>query len=279
MIHGQDPDTVNPLPGWSVSCETSDGGPAVLLAVLGTLRLRVAEQLIPIGSGSRSEQLLVCLALRRHHRTARSELLESVWPGADTLLAGQSMNSLTHQLNRSVERLSDGIPLIVHEAGYYRLNPSAEVAVDVDLFDHWQNRGMRLLSAGQVDGGLEWCERAVDLYRGELCAGARIDIVSERERLRVAYLDLLACLADQYFRVGDAAKSLAFVQRLLEVDYCREDAHRQAMRCYMRLGRRSQALRQYQLCCRALAEEFDAVAEPETVALHQLIQHNPAALV
>ncbi|NJN81278.1 MAG: hypothetical protein HC802_02635 [Caldilineaceae bacterium] len=59
---------------------------------------------------------------------------------------------------------------------------------------------------------------------------------------------------------------------------CREDAHRQAMRCYVGLGLRTQALRQFQLCTHALQVEFDAMPEPETVQLFEQIRANVAAV-
>src|SRR5262245_32568883 len=65
---------------------------AVMVSVMGALRLTARDRRIPVASGSRSEQLLFCLALRRSHRVPRSDVLEWVWPDADTALAGQSLN-------------------------------------------------------------------------------------------------------------------------------------------------------------------------------------------
>ena len=47
------------------------------------------------------------------------------------------------------------------------------------------------------------------------------------------------------------------------------------MRAYVRLGTRAQALRQYTLCRKILAEEFDAIPEPATERLFTLIRTDP----
>jgi hypothetical protein len=47
------------------------------------------------------------------------------------------------------------------------------------------------------------------------------------------------------------------------------------MRAYVRLGARAQALRQYNLCRTILANEFEAVPEPATEQLFNLVRTNP----
>jgi DNA-binding SARP family transcriptional activator len=90
-------------------------------------------------------------------------------------------------------------------------------------------------------------------------------------------LDLLATLAD-YYLPQDTMRALAYIHRLLNHEPCREDAHRQAMRCYMRLDARAQALRQYQFCTQILAAEFAAQPEAATVALFEQIRLAPSNL-
>jgi DNA-binding SARP family transcriptional activator len=65
---------------------------------------------------------------------------------------------------------------------------------------------------------------------------------------------------------------------LLRHDPCREDAHRMAMRCYVRQGERAQALRQYRLCREVLAIEFEAAPEPATESLYELVRLDPARI-
>lgn len=262
-----------------VSTSTAKDGAThdVLVSVLGAIRLSADGKVVPIASGSKAEQILVSLVLERHHRLPRSDLLERVWPSCPMNRSGQCLNSLIHQLNKEVVAHAGGVQLIVNASGFYRLNPADEVTVDSDRFDRWSEHGMRLLRRGDP-AGLPYCLSASDLYRGEFCAGTNVDVLIERERLRATFLNLLACLADHALAAGDHAIALRYVQRLLELDCCREDAHRQAMLCYTRLGLRSQALRQYRVCREALEREFDAVPEPKTEAMFDVIRVNPDSL-
>ena len=98
----------------------------------------------------------------------------------------------------------------------------------------------------------------------------------ERERLRARYLLVLSRLADWQFSMVDYEGALELALDLLNHDPCREDAHRIAMRCFVRLGARSQAMRQYRTCRDVLAMEFDAVPERATESLYDLIRLDPA---
>ena len=77
---------------------------------------------------------------------------------------------------------------------------------------------------------------------------------------------------------GDYTGCLSHARRLLANDPCREDAYRLMMRCYVRLGERAQALRQYRLCQTILRTEFDAVPEPATTALFDQIRLDPGSI-
>jgi len=250
----------------------------IVISLLGSFQLTLGGEPAPIVSESKSEQLILCLALAHQHRIARGLILERVWPNSDTALAGQSLNSLSHFLNKLCSGFLNGARMIVYENGYYRLNIAVGVWVDVDHFTMWSEMGKRLLASGDPQDSNTYCERALKLYKGDLCGDSCIQTIIERERLRAEFLDLLVRLADHYHTRGDPRKALYYVQRLLAHDSCREDAHRLAMRCYVHLNQRAQALRQYRLCYQALALEFDAKPEPQTVALFDQIRLGPASV-
>jgi DNA-binding SARP family transcriptional activator len=136
-----------------------------------------------------------------------------------------------------------------------------------------------LLSAGSTSPAITAYERAIALYRGDLATtGSDISTLLERERLRATCLSALGRLADAHFELGNYEQALGYATRLLAVDPCREDAHRMTMRAYVRLGARAQALRQYSLCRKVLAEEFDAIPEPATERLFQLVRTDPGLI-
>ncbi|MCB0163527.1 MAG: bacterial transcriptional activator domain-containing protein [Anaerolineae bacterium] len=247
----------------------------IMISLLGSFRLKIYDNQVPINSGSKSELLLTYLALTRQYRLERTQILEQLWPGYDVTLAGQSLNSLIYQLNKLTKKFSKRDSLVNHDNGYYYLNTSEEIGIDIDYFDAWRAEGARLLHQGDHEKGITFYEDALTLYKGDLGGDSSIQTIIERERLRAAFLDLLASLSDYAYSEEDYTKALAYIHRLLKHDPCREDAHRQAMRCYVRLGIRTQALRQYQLCDQILAAEFDIKPELATQELFDQIRLDP----
>jgi len=93
----------------------------------------------------------------------------------------------------------------------------------------------------------------------------------ERERLLDAYAELLRRLAIRYAEVGQPWESVKTYYQILERDRCDEYTHRLLMECYVRLGQRARALRQYRLCERALRSEYDMMPSPKTRTLYASI--------
>jgi DNA-binding SARP family transcriptional activator len=182
---------------------------------------------------------------------------------------------LTHSLKAQLADALAGQPPIVHTQSHYALNLHGGVRVDVLEFESAVTAGHRLLSEGSTAAAIEAYEHAVALYGGDLAAGSDIYELLERERLRATCLTTLARLADAHFELANNELALESAVRLLAVDPCREDAHRMVMRAHVRLGARAQALRQYSLCRLILRDEFDAVPEPATERLFNLIRTDP----
>ncbi|MEM7034754.1 MAG: BTAD domain-containing putative transcriptional regulator [Chloroflexota bacterium] len=249
-----------------------------MISLLGTFQLTLAGQPVPISSGSKSELLLTQLALARRQPIQRDLLLDRLWPNYDATLASQSLNTLIYQINKLTKPLPESVTLVQHDNGYYTLNTSDGIGLDIDYFETWASMGQRLVEQGDLEQGIQYFDQALSLYRGDLVAVDDIQTLLERERLRTAYLNILATLADHHMS-QDAKKALTYLHQLLQYDPCREDAHRLAMCCYVQLGTRAQALRQYQLCTHILATEFDIKPEPETEALYHQIRTNPESLL
>lgn len=248
----------------------------ILVCVLGGFRVLKSGVPVTLRGGSKGAALLCALALRRGHAADRDSLLQALWPASGVALAGQSLNSLTYSLHKLLGDSIDGAEPVVHADGCYRLNREAGVGVDLACFDVEASSADRLARAGREAEAVAALRRAVGLYRGDMSGGGEIEAIVERERLRASYLTVLARLGDYEFARGDYAACLEQVHRLLAGDPCREDAHRLAMRCYVRRGERTQALRQYRLCETVLRAEFDTSPETATVALFEQLQRDPA---
>jgi DNA-binding SARP family transcriptional activator/predicted ATPase len=121
---------------------------------------------------------------------------------------------------------------------------------------------------------------AIDRYQGDFLAGFYVQrapafeewVTLQRERLRLAAIDGLYTLSAYTYSQGDFARCSYYTQRLLEMEPCQEEAHRQMMSLLALSGQRELALRQYQLCCRVLAETFGVAPQEETTALYHRIR-------
>ncbi|HLI51981.1 MAG TPA: BTAD domain-containing putative transcriptional regulator [Thermomicrobiaceae bacterium] len=250
---------------------------SLFICLLGSFQVFRYGHHMPVRSGGKTEAVLCQLALHHPRIVPRASLLEAGWPGGDPGLAGPALNSVIHALYKHLGSAGDAPP-VVYTAGGYRLNPEAGVEVDIGLFDALASQGERQLREGASACGVRSFMRALEIYRGDLVGSDDIYAIVERERLRSRYLTLLGRVADHAYRVGEFADCLSFTQRLFVSDPCREEAHRLAMRCYVRLGERSQALRQYKLCREMLMREFDVEPEPSTTFLYDQIRLDPSAI-
>ncbi len=252
--------------------------PPVLICLLGNFGLLKMGHPVKIFNGGKAEALLCALALQAGYCLSREVLLCILWPKTEPTLATQSLNSLVYSLHRLLGGAIGGVAPVLHRDGYYQLNVEAGIGVDVMNFDALADAGEHQVYLGNPDAASTAYRTALQVYRGDLCAGADLHAVLERERLRARYLTLLMHLADYHFSQGDYTTCLDYARRLLDKDPCREDAHRLIMRCYIRRGERAQALRQYHLCQDILRVEFDAVPERATAVLYDQVRLDPGSI-
>jgi DNA-binding SARP family transcriptional activator len=215
------------------------------------------------------QALLAYLALSPGQRHPRDKLTSLLW---GELRAGQARNNLRQALfalRRALTPVAPG-PLRL-EADTVALEAAA-VDVDALRFEQRLARG----SPAALEG-------AVELYRGDLLAGLRVQsepfeewLLAERERLRELALEALARLLAHRQRAGEHEAAVQTALRLLTLDPLQEPVHRTLMRLYARLGRRGAALRQYQACVDVLRKELGLEPEPRTRRLYRLILRRAA---
>jgi DNA-binding SARP family transcriptional activator len=250
----------------------------VFIGVLGSFTLLKSGAAVTLRPGGKTETLLAELALRADAGAPRDELLTTLWPASDLSLAGHSLNELVSSLHRQFSDVLEGDGPVIRRAGRYALNLAAGVGLDIAAFEDAADRGDASLRAGDVEATRRAYEEASRLYRGDLCIAGEVRHVVDRERLRMRYLSLQSALADSLFADSDYRGALERSLDLLAHDPCREDAHRLAIRCHVRLGERAQALRQYQLCRTILRAEFEAEPEDATTDLYHLVRLDPASV-
>jgi DNA-binding SARP family transcriptional activator len=223
----------------------------------------------------RNGKALAILKYLLAHRTrsvSQDHLMGWLWPESNLKKARWSLNSAIHVLRKLLSSYPSpaSVNYILLEEGYYRLCPTVRVETDVDEFDVCYQRGRRLEDAHRRQEAAAEYEKAIELYRGDYLVEDLYEdwTMVERERLISAYVDMLDRLAVHYMESGQPQEAIRACYRLLEKDRCHEDSYRMLMRCYVSLGLRNMALRQYRLCEETLLREYGTAPSSETRSLY-----------
>src|SRR5215203_2467731 len=237
---------------------------------------------MPLGRNGKALTILKYLLANRTRPVSQDHLMGWLWPDSNLKKARWSLNSAIHGLRKLLGRCpsSSGsgggvgsVNYIVLEEGYYRLSPEVRVATDIEDFDERYERGRRLERVGRAEEAARAYEEAVALYRGDYLLEDLYEdwTMVERERLSNAHVEMLDRLAVYYMERGQLRDSVRACYEVLEKDRCHEDSHRLLMSCYVGLGQRGRALRQYRLCERILSQEYGTTPSPEIQDLYRSI--------
>ncbi|HEX6269551.1 MAG TPA: BTAD domain-containing putative transcriptional regulator, partial [Anaerolineales bacterium] len=209
------------------------------------------------------ESLLSYLIL--HPDPHSREKLAALWWG--DVSDSQARASLRNAL--AILRKQLGNQLLLADRKVVQLNPTYPLWADALVF---QAQATQLLSAPSPEPGI----LDLDLYSGDFLTEFYDDwILAERERLHDLYVEALLRLTQQMRARSEYQRALEYAQQVLASDTANERAHQHLMFCYVALGDRSAALRQYEACLRALREELAVEPSPTTKSLHQWIQQAP----
>jgi DNA-binding SARP family transcriptional activator len=207
-------------------------------------------------------RLLFFFALDRPIVT-RAEICQAFWPELDT---DQAVN-VFHVTKRRLHKALD-FDVLVHEGGYYRVNPNVSIHYDIMDFVGALVKGRSTESEEAVAA---W-QRAIDIYRGPFLQGhSDLWIMERRQDFRSGYLEALTEMARARKSEGRAEHALGLFLRAITEDPRREDLHREVMKLYAELGRRSEAAAHFQHLEGDLKTNYDAEPEPATRDLYNEI--------
>ena len=155
--------------------EASENKWPILVCLLGDFCILKGNYPLML-HGDKTATLVQLLALRKGKIVSREALLDTLWPGRTTALAGQSLNSLIYSLRKTVEGSVLEGGLILQQGVAYRLNTSAGVGVDIALFDNLVQSGHQARAAGEISFSNTCFIQAIRLYRGDLRIGSALEV-------------------------------------------------------------------------------------------------------
>jgi DNA-binding SARP family transcriptional activator len=209
--------------------------------------------------------LFELLLLAPRHRLLRDQILEWLWPNHTPESSTNSLYQALHAARQFIEKLKPPIH-ILFEDNFLSLQTEAPIRIDIEAFETAAEKAFQ-------NQAISLHETAVSLYSGELLPENRYDEWADRRReeLQQTYLDLLLNLAHLYQAQGDYKAAISAQRQILAVDPLIEEAHSGLMVSFALSGRRSQALRQYQILQDILQKNYQAEPGPETIRLYRLI--------
>src|SRR5262245_22303856 len=245
--------------------------------LLGSLQIRVDGSSIGSWNGQRGTSVLRYLLSRRQHACGRDELLEEFWPDVPTAAARNRLQVAVSGLRRAFGDVT-AVNVVEFCDHGYRLNPALHVDVDVERFERQLRSAEVADRAGDREAARMAYQQAIALYRGDFAADAPFEqwTLLPRESLRIKLVDALDRLSRIELADHRIDDCIATAHHMLDIDPCREDAHRLLMRCYAAQGRIYQALRQYDFCRRILNATIDTNPMADTTDLYHQIRTSTA---
>ena len=232
------------------------------IQLLGGLRVRTAtgrEIRLP---SRKATALLACLALQPGAVYRRDFLATLLWDDSDPELARSSLRQALASLRRALPQ--EAGDAIVGDSATLALDPS-RVTCDV------QECRARLR-----DGSIDALETAIESHSATLLEGfqarsAAFDqwLEERRRELRRELLQAIERAASLHLTAGNLPGATLLLERLVLLEPGNERAQRELMECLARLGRHTDALRQYRVCVEALRRDLDVAPEPATEALYR----------
>lgn len=238
----------------------SDGQMQLKMSALGPGYVYINGEAISTWEGH-LPRLLFFFALDRPVVT-RSEICQAFWPDLEN---DQAVN-VFHVTKRRLHKALD-FDVLVHDGGYYRINPEVAIQHDVAEFVSALVRGRM---PETEDKASAW-QQAIDLYRGPFLQGHSDQwIVMRRAQYQQGYLEALSEMARIRLAEGRQEHALGLLLRAVGENDRYEPIHRQIMQLYADLGRRSEAAAHYQKLLDQLKQE-GRTPEAATQALYAAI--------
>ncbi|MCA1729638.1 MAG: AAA family ATPase, partial [Actinobacteria bacterium] len=212
--------------------------------------------------------LVKLLALAPGHRLHRERVMDLLWPNLAPKAAANNLRYALYHVRRILEGASS-----TTASGYLRLQgdlvglcPEGPLWVDVEAFEDAVSSARRVREPSAY-------RAALDLYAGELLPEDLYEEWTEnrREELQNSYLALLIELAGLYEEREELESAIEALRRVVAGEPAHEEAHVGLMRLYALLGRRLQAMRQYDLLKEVLSRKLDAKPAEDSRRLHEKI--------
>jgi predicted ATPase/DNA-binding SARP family transcriptional activator len=248
------------------------------LYFLGPFRLALDGEFLSGITSAKIRSLLAYLAMEPGRPFSRESLAELLWPDRPP---GTAAQNLRQSLSRLGKAIPGSPPFLIVDHQSVQFNPAADYSLDVAEFTKALD-----FTRGHAHRLIQHCRRccarlesAVSLFQGEFLAGLVADspafdewALLQREWMQREALGALDVLAGHWLWRGDYSQAYRFAWRQVELDAWGEAGHQKVMIALEGMGRRSEALAQYERLCSILRQELGVAPAFESTALYEQIK-------
>jgi DNA-binding SARP family transcriptional activator len=230
----------------------------MLFHVLGPVEAHTSDgelRGVPVGKPT---AVLATLLLNANRWVRVEQLISAIWPDDDApSSAVANLKTYIWQLRKVLPEAVDG-QRIGSRPGAYRLRVD-QGELDVDRAEGLATDARLALTDGHLPKAVELFTDALDLWRGEPCDGAQLELPAAT----IAWLaelrrELQEGLAETYAQLGRTREAIALLRALTDEDPFREGAWARWMLALSEAGRHGAALTVYDRIRTILADELGA---------------------
>ena len=224
--------------------------------------------------GARQRSLLAYLLYYAKNSIPRDRLLQQFWPDHDPDCARNNLNVAICSLRRYLGAFIDK-ETICYRNDSFLINPHLRITSDLDEFIRCYQEGSLAERRGKEP-------EAAQCYRLAIEKGCHFLeefqqegwTIRPREEFLEKTLHALGYIGMHRQQQKEYESAIEIFRRMLAIDCCLESAHRGIMACYLALGKKEKAVRQYLECERLLREELDMRPSAETQVLYHTAKGN-----
>ena len=217
--------------------EGPDVGPRVRLRLLNAFEVVDGGVAVALPAGA---QRLVAFVALHERPVQRDYVAGMLWLDSPDERAAANLRSMLWRIQRRTRGLID--------AGPHGLRLADGVRVDLRDAERLAHRELDGVEPGAFDTSFFAADLLPDWYDDW--------VLLERERFRQLRLRALEALCERRTREGRLSEALDAGLLSLAAEPLRESAHRALVRVHLADGNAVEALRQYRLCRRLLAEQL-----------------------
>jgi two-component SAPR family response regulator len=223
----------------------------------------------------KAEQLFFYLLLRGRQTTENEHLIEVFWPESGKKEGHYNLRKTIQYIRQTLGSVDSAMRDIIQaRKGVYSIAPEAEIATDVENFEHTVNR----MKSDTLNRELlsQLLDVALELYRGDFAIGWYDNWVEEKRLYyRGLYEEVLVVKAAQCMEQRKYRDAMQYYKDLIDLNVFEESYHRHYMTACAKCKRHDDIIHDYRKLVNILEKDLSRTPESETTRLYNVLIKNP----